>query len=123
MDEEQNDGLKKLREMVKEMDIGMLTTVDEDGTLRSRPMSTNGEIEANGQSLDVYLRQYAQGLRDRTGTAGKCQLFFGQISLRLHVGHGPVGCATSRRSSSFGNRNSKRGSRKGPTNHISRSSK
>jgi general stress protein 26 len=36
-------GLKKLREI----DIGMPTTVDEDGTLRCSPMSTNGAPEAN----------------------------------------------------------------------------
>ena len=44
-------GLKKLREI----DIGMLTTVDENGTLRSRPMSTNGAAEANG---DLWMFTY-----------------------------------------------------------------
>ncbi len=43
-----NQEIKKLRELVKDIDFGMLTTVDEDGTLHSRPMSTNGEIEADG---------------------------------------------------------------------------
>jgi general stress protein 26 len=41
--------------MIKEMDIGMLTTTDEDGTLRSRPMSTNGEIEFDG---DLWFFTY-----------------------------------------------------------------
>lgn len=44
-------GLKKLREI----DIGMLTTVDENGTLQSSPMSTNGAVEANG---DLWMFTY-----------------------------------------------------------------
>ena len=52
---EQTEEIKKLREMIKKMDIGMLTTTDEDGTLRSRPMSTNGEIEFDG---DLWFFTY-----------------------------------------------------------------
>jgi general stress protein 26 len=44
----QSDDLQKLREMVKDIDFCMLTTVDEDGDLHSRPMSVNGEIDPNG---------------------------------------------------------------------------
>ena len=43
----QND-LEKLRELVKEIDFCMLTTVDESGDLHSRPMSSNGDIDPNG---------------------------------------------------------------------------
>jgi len=32
--------IKKLRELIKEIDIAMLTTEEADGTLRSRPMGT-----------------------------------------------------------------------------------
>ena len=42
------DDLQKLRELVKDIDFCMLTTVDENGDLHSRPMSANGEIEPNG---------------------------------------------------------------------------
>ena len=42
------DDLQKLREMVKDIDFCMLTTVDENGDLHSRPMSVNGEIDADG---------------------------------------------------------------------------
>ena len=42
------DDLQKLREMVKDIDFCMLTTVDENGDLHSRPMSANGEIDPNG---------------------------------------------------------------------------
>ena len=34
--------------MVKDIDFCMLTTVDETGDLHSRPMSSNGEIDLNG---------------------------------------------------------------------------
>ena len=42
------DNLQKLREMVKEIDFCMLTTVDENGDLHSRPMSVNEQIDPNG---------------------------------------------------------------------------
>ena len=47
--------LEKLRDLVKGIDFGMLTTVDEDGSLRSRPMSTNGEVEFDG---DLWFFTY-----------------------------------------------------------------
>ena len=43
----QND-LEKLRTMVKDIDFCMLTTVDENGDPHSRPMSSNGDIDPNG---------------------------------------------------------------------------
>jgi general stress protein 26 len=42
------DNLQKLREMVKDIDFCMLTTVDENGNLHSRPMSVNGDIDPDG---------------------------------------------------------------------------
>ena len=42
------DNLQKIREMVKDIDFCMLTTVDEKGDMHSRPMSANGEIDPNG---------------------------------------------------------------------------
>jgi general stress protein 26 len=42
------DDLQKLRELVKDIDFCMLTTVDEGGDLHSRPMSSNGDIDASG---------------------------------------------------------------------------
>jgi general stress protein 26 len=41
------ENIEKLNEMIKDIDIAMLTTVDEDGTLRSRPMGTQ-EAEFDG---------------------------------------------------------------------------
>jgi len=40
--------LEKLRAMVKDIDFCMLTTVDENGDPHSRPMSSNGDIDPNG---------------------------------------------------------------------------
>ncbi|UKP01199.1 pyridoxamine 5'-phosphate oxidase family protein [Nostoc sp. UHCC 0870] len=40
--------IQNLRELIADIDSGMLTTVDEDGTLHSCPMSTNGNIDADG---------------------------------------------------------------------------
>lgn len=42
------DDLQKLRDMVKDIDFCMLTTVAENGDLHSRPMSSNGEIDRDG---------------------------------------------------------------------------
>ena len=42
------NALQKLREMVKDIDFCMLTTVDENGDLHSRPMSSNGDIDEDG---------------------------------------------------------------------------
>jgi general stress protein 26 len=43
-----DNDLEKLRELVKDIDFCMLTTVDEGGDLRSRPMSSNGDIDPDG---------------------------------------------------------------------------
>lgn len=53
---DRNEQIKKLRELIKDIDIGMLTTVDQDGTLHSRPMSTNSEVEFDG---DLWFFTYA----------------------------------------------------------------
>src|ERR1044072_8815240 len=44
----QDDKVGKLREIVKAVDICMLTTVDERGELHSRPMSNNRDVEFDG---------------------------------------------------------------------------
>lgn len=43
----QHNDIKKLGELIEEIKIAMLTTVDEDGTLRSRPMGTQ-QVEFDG---------------------------------------------------------------------------
>lgn len=44
---DRSEAIKKLGEMIKDIDFAMLTTVEADGTLRSRPMSTQ-QVEFNG---------------------------------------------------------------------------
>lgn len=48
--------LEKLRSLIKDINFCMLTTIEEDGTLRSRPMATNRQVEANG---DLWFFTYA----------------------------------------------------------------
>jgi general stress protein 26 len=43
-----DEQLKKLTELIKDIDFAMLTTVEPDGSLRSRPMSNNGDVEFDG---------------------------------------------------------------------------
>ncbi len=51
-----SENVKKVADLIKDIDFGMLTTVDMDGTLHSRPMSCNKEVEFDG---DVWFFTYA----------------------------------------------------------------
>lgn len=42
--------LQEIATAMKGIDIAMLTTVTEDGTLASRPMSNNGDVDFDGDS-------------------------------------------------------------------------
>jgi general stress protein 26 len=42
------EDFRKLKELIKDIDFCMLTTIDERGDLHSRPMSSNGDIDPNG---------------------------------------------------------------------------
>ena len=50
----------KLLELVKAIDFCMLTTLAEDGSLHSRPMSSNGQVESNG---DLWFFTYADSAK------------------------------------------------------------
>lgn len=43
----QSEDIKKLGDLIKDIRVAMMTTVDEDGTLRSRPMATQ-DMEFDG---------------------------------------------------------------------------
>jgi general stress protein 26 len=55
-----NQDIKKIRDLIKDIDYAMLTTIDSEGKLHSRPMSTNREVEFNG---DVWFFTYASSLK------------------------------------------------------------
>jgi general stress protein 26 len=46
--QKRSDDLQKVRDMVKDIDFCMLTTIDENGDPHSRPMSSNGDIDPDG---------------------------------------------------------------------------
>lgn len=49
--EKHEENVKKLREMIQGIEFAMLTTIEDDGSLRSRPMATQ-KIEFDG---DLYF--------------------------------------------------------------------
>ncbi len=49
--EKHQENVRKLREMIKDIEFAMLTTIEHDGCLRSRPMATQ-KIEFDG---DLYF--------------------------------------------------------------------
>ncbi len=51
---DRNGNIKKIGEFIMDIDFTMMTTIDEDGNLQSRPMSTQ-KIEFDG---DVYFFTY-----------------------------------------------------------------
>jgi general stress protein 26 len=55
--------LDKLRAIIKAVDICMLTTVHSDGSLHSRPMSNNSDVEFDGD-LWFFTNADAHILRD-----------------------------------------------------------
>lgn len=48
MDNTRDADFQKLREMIKDIDFCMLTTVDENSDLHSRPMSLNSDVDQEG---------------------------------------------------------------------------
>jgi general stress protein 26 len=53
--EHSTDAVEKLGELIKEVKMAMLTTIDEDGSLRSRPMATSKA------KFDGYLWFFTRG--------------------------------------------------------------
>lgn len=79
----QDDKLGKLREIVKAVDICMLTTVDEQGDLHSRPMSNNREVEFGG---DLWFFTYGSSHKiDEVGRVPKVNANFADIDHQLYA--------------------------------------
>ncbi len=79
----QDEKLRKLREIVKAVDICMLTTVDERGDLHSRPMSNNRDIEFDG---DLWFFTYGSSHKvDEVGRVPKVNAGFADIDGQLYA--------------------------------------
>jgi general stress protein 26 len=79
----QADKLGKLREIVKRVDICMLTTTDERGGLHSRPMSNNREIEFDG---DLWFFTYGASHKvDEVGRVPNVNASFADIDGQLYA--------------------------------------
>lgn len=79
----QDDKLGKLIEIVKAVDICMLTTVDERGDLHSRPMSNNRDVEFDG---DLWFFTYGSSLKaDEVGRVPKVNAGFADIENQLYA--------------------------------------
>ena len=74
MDEKRDADFQKLREMIKEIDFCMLTTVDENNDLHSRPMSLNSEVDQEG-NLWFFTSSDSHKVAELTRTP-KCNVSF-----------------------------------------------
>ena len=75
--------LAKLREIVKAVDICMLTTVDERGGLHSRPMSNNRDVEFDG---DLWFFTYGSSHKvDEVNRVSKVNASFADIDNQLYA--------------------------------------
>ena len=79
----QDDRLAKLREIVKAVDICMLTTVDERGDLHSRPMSNNREVEFDG---DLWFFTYGSSHKvDEVNRVSKVNASFADVDNQTYA--------------------------------------
>ena len=79
----QEDKLSRLREIVKAVDICMLTTVDERGDLHSRPMSNNRDVEFDG---DLWFFTYGSSLKaDEVGRVPQVNASFADVDGQLYA--------------------------------------
>lgn len=79
----QDDKLGKLREIVKAVDICMLTTVDERGDLHSRPMSNNRDVEFDG---DLWFFTYGSSHKvEEVNRISKVNTSFADVDNQLYV--------------------------------------
>ena len=79
----QDDKLGKLREIVKAVDICMLTTVDERGELHSRPMSNNRDVEFDG---DLWFFTYGSSHKvDEVGRVPQVNAGFADVGAQLYA--------------------------------------
>jgi len=79
----QEEKLGRLREIIKAVDICMLTTVDERGDLHSRPMSNNRDVEFDG---DLWFFTYGSSHKvDEVGRVPKVNASFADTDGQLYA--------------------------------------
>ncbi|HJU54254.1 MAG TPA: pyridoxamine 5'-phosphate oxidase family protein [Pyrinomonadaceae bacterium] len=79
----QDGKLERLREIVKAVDICMLTTVDERGDLHSRPMSNNRDVEFDG---DLWFFTYGSSHKvDEIGRVPKVNASFADVDAQQYA--------------------------------------
>ena len=77
------DKLGRLQEIIRAVDICMLTTVDERGDLHSRPMSNNREVEFDG---DLWFFTYGSSHKvDEVGRVPKVNASFADTDGQLYA--------------------------------------
>jgi len=104
------DSIKTLREQIKDIDIAMLTTVERDGTLRSRPMATQ-QVEFDG---DLWFFTYDSTPKvDEIAQERQVNVAYsGRTSRAMSRSPGkPSSSAIARNSTSSGVRSTRSGSR------------
>lgn len=75
--------IKKVAEVMRDLDFCMLTTQSEDGRLHSRPMSNNGEVEFDG---DVWFFTAADSRKvDHIQSDPRVQLSFTDLERFLFI--------------------------------------
>ena len=78
-----DEKLGRLREIVKAVDICMLTTTDDEGGLRSRPMSNNRDVEFDG---DLWFFTYGSSHKvDEVGRVPQVNASFADVGAQLYA--------------------------------------
>ena len=70
--------LAKLKELIDEIKIGMFTTIDTDGTLRSRPLQTAG-VDDDG-TLWFFTSQSSPKVEEAEADAGRVSVSYANTS-------------------------------------------
>ena len=113
---------RELWEQIEDVRTAMMTTIEPDGTFRSRPMWTQGD-EFDGSLWFFTVRRGAEGGRARAEPARLSQLRRpGQGSLSSPSPAAPSSCTTRRRRRSSGTSSPRRGSPRAWTTRIWRCS-
>jgi len=78
-----SEHLEKLRALIRDIDFCMLTTIDEEGDPHSRPMSSNGDIDPNG---DLWFFTAASSLKvDEVTNSPKVNVSFADPENQRYV--------------------------------------